>query len=314
MELTLIRQILNEMGAKGSGAVCANCGFPKTGKHATGGQYHAARQGVPGKTFCTQKSLALGKQNGYPANPAPNNVFQPSTGGVTPPGPAAAPSQPAQQAAQAPAAAPTPAKQPAASAPNENVKRMIEDKFLEPAGVEPNEYSINNNRLDIHKDYVELDVETIPVPLGVIDGTLELVNENLSSLKNAPTHVKGDFLCQGTAIKDLEGLEIEVDGDVDLAGNTNLVDLTNIHKHFKRINGTLFIEFNGKEKGGISIVKIKGLDRVETHRTEADLAEIFNKHLGSKAQGNLLDLQHELIVAGYRKIARMPRRRPRSTS
>lgn len=293
---------------------CANCGQRKTGGHFT-------RQ-IGGKTqyFCKGTSLKQAQAAGL----APSgNQFR--SAGTSPPqsssGTATQAQQPAStttppvkpQQAKAPAApsqqpaTPTPSKPQQTAAPQSDQAKAALEQWLSRHSVSADEYEISNNRLNIKKDFVLSDA-TIPVPLGQIDGDFKMNNPEVSSMENAPTVVKGDFECSDTKLASLEGLNVEVHGNVDLTGNTQLKQLTDIHHHFKKIGGgEMWIDLGQdpeNERGGMGMVLIKGLTSVAL--VEGAVEELFNKCL--EGEIDLFDLQEELIDGGFSQYARVAKK------
>ena len=303
MRLKNIYSILSEMAR--TPEYCGNCGFPKTGKHPSGQQYHFYRQG---KYYCTSTSLAAAKNNGLTPT---GNLFV--SAGTTPPTKSSSP---------APAQEPTPNVQPPTPHPqakpksNDNSSAVVDDldtdgetitkkeleQWLSSFDIAPNQYSIVNGRLNIDSDinFNFSDFVYIPVPFGTIKGSFHASIVSLESFKNFPTKVERSLFADDTDISSFEGLDVSVGHMLDLSSNDLLTDLRGIHKHINYVGHTLRIDIDHVTHGGLGILMIKGLKHVLTRNTEVD--DILNKYLGTK---DILAAQEELIDAGFNHIARI---------
>ena len=101
-------------------------------------------------------------------------------------------------------------------------------------------------------------------------------------------------------------LELVVGGNVTINKCARITNLKDIHKTFKRIDGSLsFIETPVKSHA-LGILKIEGLKSVFVDSSESKFEkaiEIISKYVGSK--GDILDCQSDLIDADLEEYAQL---------
>lgn len=137
-------------------------------------------------------------------------------------------------------------------------------------------------------------------PFDVINGRFEADHLFLSSFKNFPRIIKGNFSAYLNKFTSVEDFPEYVEGDIDISSNNHLKSLSGIHNNLKECNGKLTIPSDLKG-GMLGLLKVKGLkkvtfdeDEVSEHQIPelAKACEIITKHLNSDR--NLIKCQKEL--------------------
>lgn len=118
----------------------------------------------------------------------------------------------------------------------------------------------------------------LPVKFGTVGGFFCCDNQ-LTSLQGAPSSVGDHVYCSFNQLTSLEG----------------------IHKLIKKINGTLYCHRNPIKTGGIGLILIEGLRRIDADQLAF---EIINKYIGQGKKG-LLYCQDELIEANLEEYAKL---------
>jgi len=172
--------------------------------------------------------------------------------------------------------------------------------WLKEVSVQPNQYSVTNGRLDINTslDLTNENFPSIPIPLGTINGSFNASNDALQSFQNFPTKVTGDFFVFDTNIPTLEGLNIEVGGNIDLAHNEQLNDFRKIHKHITKMKGEFVFEAEHVITGGLGIILIEGIQEIISGNDTID--KVLNEHMDDP-----MECQELLIEAGMANFARV---------
>jgi hypothetical protein len=137
-------------------------------------------------------------------------------------------------------------------------------------------------------------------PFDVIDGGFNADHLLLSSFKNFPRIIKGNFTAYLNKFTNVEDFPEYVEGNIDISSNKHLKSLSGIHKNLKECNGKLTIPADLKG-GMLGLLKVKGLkkvtfdeDEVSEHQIPelAKACEIIAKYLNSDR--NLIACQKEL--------------------
>ena len=178
------------------------------------------------------------------------------------------------------------------------------DGWLEEYGIEPDEVSISDGRLNVDLDFDLNDAEdmikVVPIPLGKIDGDFNGSVQSLQTFTNFPIYVEDGFFCFDTEISSFEGLNITCGGDIDLSLNKKLNNIRGIHKHIRKMNGRLKIDLEYINNGGLGMLLIDGVKQIITG--DANIDKILNKHL---KKGQVFEAQEQLIDGGYAYLARV---------
>ncbi len=124
-----------------------------------------------------------------------------------------------------------------------------------------------------------MNLERLPVQFGVVSGQFFCGNNRLTTLEGAPDSVGGHFGC----------------------GMNQLTSLVGVHKILRRIGGTLFISGNEIASGGIGLILVEELSKIDT---DQPAFEIINKYLGQGMRG-VLRCQEALHDAGFEEFARL---------
>ncbi len=124
-----------------------------------------------------------------------------------------------------------------------------------------------------------LELERLPVRFGAVGGGFYCANNRLTSLEGAPASVGGNLFYPQNRLTSLQG----------------------VHRILRRVDGELFIWSNPIASGGIGLVLVEGLTRIDA---DQPAFEIIGRHLGQGNKG-LLRCQEELHEAGFREFARL---------
>ncbi len=147
---------------------------------------------------------------------------------------------------------------------------------------------------------VDLGLERLPVQFGTVGRNFICNNNLLTSLEGAPVTVGGNFGYGWNRLTSLEGAPVTVGGNFWCSG-TRLTTLVGVHKIIKRIGGELYIGRNGIKAGGIGLVLVEGLTKIDA---DQPVFGIINKYLGQGMKG-MLRCQEELHDAGFGEFARL---------
>jgi hypothetical protein len=150
-------------------------------------------------------------------------------------------------------------------------------------------------------------------------GDFKCGNNQLTSLKGAPTIVKGDFYCSKNKLTSLKGAPKEVGGYFHADGNNltslegaptvvggyfsvsnnPLTSLKDVHKHIKEIRDIFYCRCPIRSHV-LGLMKIKGLKEVRFDN--AVIQYILNRFLPG---GSVLDAQSALLDAGLDEWAQL---------
>ncbi len=151
--------------------------------------------------------------------------------------------------------------------------------------------------------YVHLANEKLarfPVKFGTVDGAeFYWSNNQLTSLEGGPSAVGGNFDCSWNQLTSLEGAPGTVGGYFACHDNL-LTSLVGVHRILRRIDGRLDIWKNPIEHGGIGLLLVEGLTKINAGDHPA--FKIINEHLGQGKPG-LLRCQEALHDAGLGEFA-----------
>ena len=98
-----------------------------------------------------------------------------------------------------------------------NIEQILQELNITDYEITPRGVDVNGN-VKIPKHWTE-----IPFQFNIIDGTFDCWHSSLTSLKNGPRAVGGDFWCN-TKITSLQGAPREVGGSF-VCGDTKIVSL-----------------------------------------------------------------------------------------
>ncbi len=128
-------------------------------------------------------------------------------------------------------------------------------------------------------DLSGLKLERLPVKFGSVGGDFTCSRNLLPSLVGAPSTVGGGFNCN----------------------RNRLTSLVGVHKILKQIGGGLYIWRNEIMTGGIGLVLVEGLTKIDA---DQPALRIINKYLGQGMKG-VLRCQEELHDAGFEEYAKI---------
>ena len=301
-------QSLSEMAAA---QTCGNC------HQSMGGNHFYRKVGGVNKRFCKGSAIKDAISQGYSpqgnvsyplGGTPPGGAKSAPPGGSAPtPGPASGPPAPTGTAPAVPSSTrPAPPKQqtaPPAAKSNTISKQQLES-WLKDINVRPEEYEVVNGRLDIKKSVHMTDQEytQLPVPFGKIEGDFEIVMPTLTSFKNFPTEVEGNLTVFHTAIESIEELDIKIGGAFYISKNDQLKSFRKVHKHVKSVDSGITVDLDENSLGGLGFLMIPGIQYLHVP-TNSKVEEIMAKYF--KDDADMLDVQDELIEAGFKNIARL---------
>ncbi len=127
-------------------------------------------------------------------------------------------------------------------------------------------------------DLAGMKLERLPVKFGTVGGYFDCGGNRLTSLEGAPGSVGRDFYCNGNRLTTLVGA----------------------HKILKRIGDELFLAGNEIVSGGIGLILVEGLTKIDA---DQPAFKIINKYLGQGMKG-VLRCQEALHDAGYGEYAK----------
>lgn len=140
-----------------------------------------------------------------------------------------------------------------------------------------------------------------PVQFSTIGGKFKIEIDEWTSLKGCPTHVDGSVdLCKMRKIKSLEFAPKVSTGWYRIPDH--IESIVGIENYIKKIDGTLYLETLYIKNGGIGILLIEGVDRIDG--TVALLTPpflIIEKYIGRPDE--IFACQTELMDAGYEDYA-----------
>ncbi len=122
-------------------------------------------------------------------------------------------------------------------------------------------------------------LEQFPVRFGTVGGHFYCGKNRLTSLEGAPGSVGGYFGCH----------------------NNLLTSLVGVHRILRRVDGSLHIWGNKIKSGGIGLVLVEGLTKIDA---DQPAFKIINKYLGQGKVG-LLRCQEALHEAGFGEHAQL---------
>ncbi len=126
-----------------------------------------------------------------------------------------------------------------------------------------------------------LELKRLPVQFGIVGGHFYVNGNRLTSLEGSPSAAEGDFLC----------------------ANNRLTSLVGVHRILKRVGGSLYINGNPIESGGIGLLLVEGLKAIKS-KSDHPALMIIERHLGQGRPG-VLRCQEALHEAGYGEFARL---------
>ncbi len=124
-----------------------------------------------------------------------------------------------------------------------------------------------------------LELDRIPVQFGTVGGHFYVNGNRLTSLEGSPSAAEGDFLC----------------------ANNRLTSLVGVHRILKRVGGSLYINGNPIESGGIGLLLVEELRAI---KSDHPALMIIERHFGQGRPG-VLRCQEALHEAGYGEFARL---------
>ncbi len=141
------------------------------------------------------------------------------------------------------------------------------------------EYLTGTVHVTKHVDLRNENLERLPVRFGTVGGYFNFGGNRLTSLEGAPSTVNNIFYCF----------------------NNQLTSLQGAHRILRRIDGTLYLWSNPIESGGIGLLLVEGLTRIQIGHPAFD---IINRYLGQGMTG-MLRCQEALHDAGYGEFAKL---------
>jgi hypothetical protein len=148
-------------------------------------------------------------------------------------------------------------------------------------------------------DIKNMQLTALPVKFGKV-GWFNCGRNKLTSLKGSPNSVGSDFYCFDNALTSLDGAP-QSTGRYFECNNNKITSLEGIHKIIKKIGDTLFCSRNPIISGGIGVILIEGLKKIEA---DQPAFKIINRYVGQGKKG-LLRCQDELIEAGLEEFAKL---------
>ncbi len=121
--------------------------------------------------------------------------------------------------------------------------------------------------------------DRFPVQFGTVGGHFWCSDNRLTSLEGAPSTVGRYFYCN----------------------NNRLTSLVGVHRILRRVGGMLFIGGNPITSGGIGLILVEGLKKIDTKQPAFG---IINGFLGQGNRG-LLRCQEALHDAGFGEFAQL---------
>jgi len=136
-----------------------------------------------------------------------------------------------------------------------------------------------------------------------VAGDFGCSNNNLTSLKGAPSSVGGNFWCTNNSLTSLNGAPSLVGSNFYCYRN-NLTSLKDINKQLKKMNGTFYAHVNPITSHVIGLLLIPGCKEVRLDNEQVQ--DILNRHLESPfGNRRFLDCQSELLDAGLDEFAKL---------
>ncbi len=284
--MTLIRSLVEMAAAQ----ICGNCRQPMTGNH-----FYRKINGQ-NKRFCKKDAIQKAVDAGY--QPSGNVSFplggNPPVGGTPTRATSGGPVTPR------PPATPAPPPPPASN----TITRPQLENWLKDVGIEPNQYEVINGKLNIKTSVhlVDQDYTQLPLPFGKIDGDFEVFMPTLKTFKNFPNEIKGNFIVMHTDIENFDELDIAVDDSIYMNNNKKLKNFRKIHKNIRSVDGDITVDLDPGTNGGLGLLLIPGLEQLKVP-SNSKITEIMNQRVTDNS--DILDIQEELIDAGFKKIARI---------
>lgn len=136
---------------------------------------------------------------------------------------------------------------------------------------------------------------------------LDLSNKRLTSLRGCPSHVKGSLWVHHNQLASLEGISSFIGRGLDLSNNY-FTSLKDIHKHIKKMDGSIWITGNPIKSHLLGILLIDGCKGYAASTTLAAVIKIINKYAIINANyrvpgQDLYECQTELIENGLEEFA-----------
>lgn len=135
----------------------------------------------------------------------------------------------------------------------------------------------------------------------------------LKSLVGCASFIGGDFFCNAGKLTSFEGAPEHVVGSVYIVCN-KIPSFHNVHKQFKRIDGTLNLIFTKQAELKNSILgflMIEGLKDIVIAKNNNrrgplwDAFKILEKHFENKSKETIFECQQEMIDAGLEEFAKL---------
>ncbi len=183
---------------------------------------------------------------------------------------------------------------------HEEVHALKEVNFLDDLRDEDGKFLVGTMNVAGSVDLSGLKLERLPVKFGSVGGGFNCNGNLLPSLVGAPSAVGGNFFCSYNRLTALEGAPGTVGGYFG-CGNNRLTSLVGVHKILRRVDGSLHIWGNKIKSGGIGLVLVEGLTKIDA---DQPALRIINKYLGQGMKG-VLRCQEELHDAGFEEYAKI---------
>jgi hypothetical protein len=141
----------------------------------------------------------------------------------------------------------------------------------------------------------------LPIQFGhIINGFFDIRTEGVTTLKNCPHRVDGNFLATHNPITNLVGGPQEVGGGY----NVRATDLTSLEGMPLKVGKSLWLPWN-PHMGYLRCCLVKVGDSINIYnKGDEPLAGILNKYAG-KGYAAMVPCARELIKAGYKESARL---------
>ncbi len=206
---------------------------------------------------------------------------------------------------------------------NEGVARTVQGGMtsLDQLRGADGEYLVGTVNVTGYVSLSDMGLERLPVRFGTVGGSFYCGENRLTSLEGVPSSVGRDFYCSTNRLTSLEGAPSSVGRDFYCSTNrltslegapgsvgrdfycssNRLTTLVGVHKILKRIGGELFIRNNSIKTGGIGLILVEGLTKIDA---EHPAFKIINGFLGQGNRG-ILRCQEVLHEANLGKFARI---------
>lgn len=180
---------------------------------------------------------------------------------------------------------------------------------------------------DWHKSFycTNINLTSLRGAPRIIYGDFNCASNHLSSLEYGPSEVVGHYDCSSNKLKTLKGVPKDIDGNFVCTNNlltsfkdgpervngdfyarhNSFTSLHDIHKHIKKIDGTLYISSNPIKSHVLGLLLIDGLKKIISDpEWDSSWGRIVTKYIGKGRKG-MLDCQNELIEDGFEAHAQL---------